>query len=196
MAERISERPRKPRSRLSEKPGYFYPAEVARILGWANADYAQMRAVLKLVRPQARQPDRKWARYDVSDLASIRIAIELAGGVGVLAPGRRLRLRPIHEACVALRLAGFERPLLEVPLARHGRRVVALVKGVVFEPTTGQLVARQVSADIEQLLTTHQLEGDVLELRQPMAAEHKGLERARAARAGRRPGSGPEWSVD
>lgn len=141
MADRIRKHSaRRPAKRLAERPGYFYPGEVVRILELRGIDYAQLRALLRLVRPDGERPTRAWARFNLRDMACIRAAIDLAGGVGALQRGRRLRLAPVRKALKALQRAGYDLPLLDVHLSRDGDRVIAAAAGIRFEAETGQLL--------------------------------------------------------
>jgi hypothetical protein len=176
MAERVHNRGvRAPKRRLAGQPGYFYTSEVARILRWSGVDYAQIRSLLELGRPASNQPTRQWARYDIRDLASMRTAIQLLGGTDALKPGRRLNLRPLRDTCTALRQAGYEYPLLQVPIARVGRQFVALVAGVVFEPSSGQLVFERVLKELDEMLKAELPASKRTELRSMVAAEKKSI---------------------
>jgi hypothetical protein len=117
----------------------FYPAEVVVILGLDGIDYAQLLRLRDLVRG-SRKTERGWSRYDLHDLAALKIAIELAGGLLRLRSGRRLHIAPVERACEELRAIGFDDPLMQVSLARTGSAIVAGVSGVAFEPANGQLV--------------------------------------------------------
>jgi hypothetical protein len=121
--------------------GFFFPGEVVRLLGLPEIDYSQLRRLYELSRRQAGEPIRKgWARYTLTDLACIEAALEVCGGHDVLRPRRRLHLRELEAACLALRRRGFTNPLLQVPMRRHGKQVVAVVDGAILDPATGQLL--------------------------------------------------------
>ncbi len=176
MAERVHNRGvRAPKRRLAGQPGYFYTSEVARILRWSGVDYAQIRSLLELGRPASNRPTRQWARYDIRDLASMRMAIQLLGGPEALKPGRRLHLRPLRDTCSALRQAGYEYPLLQVPITRMGRGFVALVAGVVFEPSSGQLVFERAVNELDEMLKAELTASRRSELRSMVAAEKKSI---------------------
>ena len=143
---------KRPRRRVSpDVPGYFYPGEVARILGLQGIDYAQLRSLLRIVRPTGREPGRRWARFDLHDMACLRRALELAGGVEALGPGRQVRVAALRRACEALRDAGYEYPLVELSLFRRGSRLLAASAGIVFDPATGQLELGLLVADAASL---------------------------------------------
>lgn len=94
-----------------------------------------------LVRRQAGLEVRPgWARLSLRDVAAMAIAVRLAGG-GLTEgqPSRRLELGAIERACAALQDRGIANPLLDVRMVRHGRSVMALVHGELFDPTNGQL---------------------------------------------------------
>ena len=164
MADRVSNhRERAPRARLRSDlaAAEFFPGEVARLLGLEGVDYAQLRDLHRIGR-RARglaTPGRKWARYTLADLAAVEVLVTLGGGRDALSKGRRLVLGDIVRTCDALRGLGFDNPLLQVPMARDGRRILARVNGFVLEPTTGQLVLEsawhQVDAFLEARLITN-----------------------------------------
>jgi len=54
--------------------------------------------------------------------------------------GRRLVFGRVEATCRALADMGFDNPLVQVPLRRDGRRILAQIDAYVFEPATGQLV--------------------------------------------------------
>lgn len=144
-----------PRPRLSPDPsraGYFFPREVADILGVPEIDYRQLRALFKLARLQAGDPvlpaDHRWSRYTLRDVAAVQEALRLAGGSVALRPGRRLRLRPVESAVIGLMRMGVRDPLLEVPLERYGSTIVATIGGDLLDPTSGQLTIRRVFAQV------------------------------------------------
>lgn len=145
MAQRLSQRgTRSPRPRVPEEPGqdgYFFPGEVAELLGCRDIDYHQLRRLFRLVRIQAAVPvrERKWARFTLRDIAALRIALNLCGGVAALDEGRHLRIAPLERACAALRDQGVVNPLLDVPMRREGIIVFAEIDGQLFNPVNGQM---------------------------------------------------------
>jgi hypothetical protein len=145
-----------PRPRLSldgRREGYFYPREVAEILGCPEIDYYQLRRLFELARAQSgRPPAVGWGRYTLTDIAAVRVALDLAGGKPALAAGRRLQIAPVARACEALVAMGVREPLLEVPMFRQGRNVFAVVGGGLIDPVTGQIVLREVFQAAKNLL--------------------------------------------
>lgn len=157
---------------LSDEPergGYFYPGEVADMLELESIDYRQLRRMFDIARrtanrelPPARlvtprsgsaagsEHERSaWARFSLRDVASVAVVLALAGGQDrLLDPRRRLMFRGIEEACAALRLLGYTEPLLQVPLARSGRTIVAVIRESVVDPTNGQVVLQSAEAVI------------------------------------------------
>lgn len=164
-----------PRARVrSDGPpgdGYFYPRETLEILGMPDLNYSQLRAVFRLVRVQAGfapPPGRvevgsggrgEWARFSLLDIAGARVALQLASAPAHSGrPTRRLQLKPVWDACLALRAAGFDNPLLDVPLERSGRRVLAFIDGGLIDPLT-----KQQALDIARSRTSGFLEDRNLE---------------------------------
>jgi hypothetical protein len=145
MARRTPGNTAKPPAERQQGAAYFYAAEVVGILGLEGIDYAQLRRLLRLVRPPDAQPSRSWARFSFEDLAGIRVALRLAGGTEALADGKRLQIAELERTCSRLRQLGIARPLLDVPLRREGRAIVAEVDGVTFRPVTGQLALTDIS---------------------------------------------------
>jgi len=193
MAGRIRHhRPRGPARRISSsQPGYFYPGEVVRLLGLEDIDYAQLRELLGLVRGRALGP-RKWARYDLHDLACLRAGIDLAGGRPALRRGRRLRLEPLRRAVAALRLAGFAEPLLDAGLTVLDGRLVATSADVIFDPTTGQTALDFVQHEAVRYLRENVVvPADFSAVRRVLASERKAMRPVRARAAGAFP-----WPVD
>lgn len=143
MAPRAEKRQlRSPRKRTAGD-GYFFPNEAVKILRLERVDYYQLRRLFELVRDASGKPYRggKWARFSFQDLAALRVAIDLAGGTQALRKGRRLQLKPIADACQALRLRfGLSSPLTQARLYREGRTVVAELAGLHFVPQSGQIV--------------------------------------------------------
>jgi hypothetical protein len=131
---------------------------VARILQLRGIDYAQLRDLLGLVRPDGESPTRAWARFNLRDMACIRVAIDLAGGVGALQKGRRLRMSPLRKALKALRRAGYDLPLLDVSLSWDGERIIAVAAGIRFEAETGQLLLDLVQKKAQTYLETNLLQ--------------------------------------
>lgn len=139
MARRTPDTTSKPPAKRGDGATYFYAAEVVRVLGLQGIDYAQLRRLLRVARRPEAAPDRKWARFTFEDLVAVRVAVDLAGGTAALSAGRRLQLAELERACARLRALGVANPLLEVPLRREGRTIVAEIDGVTFRPATGQL---------------------------------------------------------
>jgi hypothetical protein len=136
----------------------FFPGEVARLLGLTGVNYAQLREMYRLARVSRGldEPGRGWSRFTLADLAAVEALVALGGGRAALKVGRRLVLGDIQQTCDALRRLGFDNPLLQVPMAREGRRILARVDGFVLEPSSGQLVLetawQHVSAFLEARL--------------------------------------------
>lgn len=121
--------------------GFFFPGEVAQLLHLVDIDYAQLRRLYQFTRTQAGLPIRRgWGRYTLTDLACIEAALQICGGRDVLRPGRRLLLAELERACAALRHRGFSNPLLQVPMQKRGKQILAVVDGAVLDPSTGQLL--------------------------------------------------------
>lgn len=131
--------------------GYFYPREALEILGVAGLDYAQLRRVFVIAREQAGfgvrpgrmpacEPTRgEWARFSLLDIAAARVLIRLASAPpGSGRATSRLQLEPVRRACQALRSVGFDNPLLDVPMERNGRKVLAFINGDLIDPVSGQ----------------------------------------------------------
>ena len=173
--------PKAPARRVRDLPGdgYYFPGEVADLLGVRAADYHQLRRLFRLVRRHSATPvpagDRSWSRYTLTDIAAIQVALAICGGPEVLAHGRRLRLAPLERACQALSDLGIANPLLDVRLQIQGRQVLASIDGVVFDPVTGQTAL----SDVLRLLTPTL--GD-----EPQASELRGLLRAESRRLPRK----------
>lgn len=129
------------------------------MLGLGAIDYAQLRRMLRIARASKglSDPGRGWTRFTLADIAAIEILIDLGGGRSVLEQGRRLVLGDIKETCDALRRLGFEDPLLQVPLTREGRRIVATINGIRIEPVRGQLVLDAATAQVDAFLTARRL---------------------------------------
>jgi hypothetical protein len=138
----------------------FFPGEVVRLLGLDGIDYSQLRQLYLLARRVAGAPDpgRGWSRFTLADLAAVEVLVGLGGGRERLVLGRRLVLAHIEQTCVALAALGFGSPLLQVPLSREGRRVLAKIDSYVFEPTTGQLVIDDVTTRIDAFLEERLIE--------------------------------------
>lgn len=123
--------------------GFFYPGELVEVLGVERIDYRQLRILLALVRGvEPGKLPRSWAQYSLPEVAGMRLALELCGAYTEQSSTARryLRLSPLEKACAALRSIGIENPLLEVPLVRHGSRIIAKVNGLLVDPTNGQLI--------------------------------------------------------
>jgi hypothetical protein len=132
----------------------FYPGEVVRLLGLAGTDYSQIRRLFRLARTLRGEecPSTTWARFTLADLAAVEVLVSLGGGRDALLERRRLILGRVDSACTALIAMGFDNPLLQVPLARDGRRIIARIDGCVFEPVSGQLVIEETSIRIDAFL--------------------------------------------
>jgi len=157
MARRTPGNTAKPPAERQHGATYFYATEVVGILGLEGIDYAQLRRLLHLVRPADAQPSRTWARFSFEDLVGIR----LAGGTEALAEGRRLQISELERTCARLRQLGIARPLLDVPVRREGRAIVAQVDGVTFHPVTGQLALSDTSSRVDAYL------GEIVDVDRP-----------------------------
>lgn len=134
-----------PLDRVRDLPadGYFFPNEVAHMLRIVDIDYHQLRRLFRLVREQSGTTlNTGWSRYTLTDIAAVEVAIRLCGGKDKLGRGRRLRIKPVQDACMALHQQGIANPLLDVPLARQGQRILAYVGGTLYDPVTGQTALR------------------------------------------------------
>ncbi|MBN7535249.1 hypothetical protein I3U85_13715 [Mycobacteroides abscessus subsp. abscessus] len=133
-----------PRKRVRNRAddGYFYPGEVAEMLGVRSIDYHQLRGLFHLIREQSGggETTRGWSRYTLTDVAALRVALDLCGGADALQKGRHLRLGNLAAVCRALRAQGIANPLLDVQLRRQRSRVYAVIRGTMFDPLTGQTV--------------------------------------------------------
>jgi hypothetical protein len=98
----------------------------------------------------------RWARFSLRDIAALRVVIELAGGRAAMQPGRRLQLAAIQRACAALLAAGITEPLLEVPLARQGKAVYAMINGSIIDPTNGKTVLQETYESAAAWLTARE----------------------------------------
>jgi hypothetical protein len=130
---------------------------------------------LALVRPDGERPTRAWARFNLRDMACIRSAIDLAGGVGALQQGRRLRLAPLRKAIKALRRAGYDLPLLDVSLSRDGKQIIAVAAGIRFEAETGQLLLDLVQKKSNTYLVANLLQASFRPVSVAMATERRKL---------------------
>jgi len=108
-------------------------------------------------------------------MACIRAAIDLAGGVGALQEGRRLRLGPLRKALKALHRAGYDLPLLDVSLSKDGERIVAVAAGIRFEAETGQLLLDLVQKKAETYLAANLLRPVFRPVERAMATERQKL---------------------
>jgi hypothetical protein len=144
-------RPVAPTSRTL-KPGYFYPGEVVRLLRLGDIDYAQLRRLLRIIRGDQGIEKKKWARYDLRDLGSLKVAIDLCGGPEALREGRHLSVSRVSRACEALRAAGVRDPLIESGLRLVGTRILATSQGLTFDAATGQLELNLVLTDATRYL--------------------------------------------
>ena len=139
---------------------HFFPGEVARLLRLGDIDYSCLRRLFVLARTTRGEepPSPSWARFNLTDLAATEVLVSLGGGRECLQPGRRLVLGDIEPACEALRAMGIGNPLLDVPLARSGRRILALVGKYVLTPSTGQLALDYAQDQVEQFLRVRLIE--------------------------------------
>jgi hypothetical protein len=151
----------------------FFPGEAMRLLGLEGIDYAQLRAMYSLARVSRGEPapGRGWARFTLADLAALEVLVALGGGRESLLRGRRMVLGEVLETCSALRERGFDNPLLQVPMAREGRRILARVDGLLVEPITGQAVLDTVSDRVRTFLSSHVLTDPMV--RRAIASERR-----------------------
>jgi hypothetical protein len=154
----------------------FYPGEVARLLKLSGVDYSQLRELYVLARKLRGEPEptRTWARFSLADLAAVEVLVSLGGGRKALSKDRRLILGRIEETCNALRRMGFDDPLLQVPLVREGRQILAKVEQYIFEPASGQLVIEDTGVRIDRFL-----EQRIIEDQEVRAAIHDERNRVR-----------------
>lgn len=158
MAPRAEKRQLKSPAKRTAGDGCFFPNEAVRILGLERVDYRQLRRLFELVRTASGTSftGRKWSRFSFRDLAALRVAIDLAGGIEALRSGRRLRLKPIEDACRVLRdRFGLSSPLTQARLYREGRVVVAELAGQHFVPQSGQLVFGTLRGAVRRHVETH-----------------------------------------
>lgn len=132
----------------------FFPGEVARLLGLDGIEYDQLRRMFVLSRVLRGEPSpgRKWSRFTLGDLAATEVLLRLGGGREQLALGRHLILGDVERACKALIDLGVQNPLLQVPMARDGRRILARVGEYVIEPVSGQLALEDAGQRVDQFL--------------------------------------------
>jgi hypothetical protein len=191
MARRTPDTTTKPPAERGDGASYFYAAEVVRVLDLQGIDYSQLRRILRLARPPDAQPGRRWARFTFEDLVAIRLAVRLAGGTAALSTGRRLQLAELERACARLRALGIANPLLEVPLHRAGRSIVAEIDGVTFRPATGQLSLTDTRARVNDFLAqvVRLDENSLRTLQSDLDKERRRIaDRARVHRSGRASG--------
>ena len=157
----------------------FFPGEVARLLGLTDIDYSQLRRLFLLARVLRGDPapPRAWSCFTVADLASTEVLVGLGGGRERLAQGRRLTFVNLEATCLALRDMGFDNPLLQVPLARNGRRILARVDSYIFEPSSGQMMLDQTGVLIDRFL-----EQRIIEDREVRSAIRRERRRLRPSR--------------
>ncbi len=187
MAPRAEKRQTRTPQRRSAGGGLFFPNEVVRILGLQRIDYRQLRRLFRLVRRVCGSPvaSRKWARFSFTELACLRVAIDLAGGVDALATGRRLRLKAIENACRALtKRYGVQNPLLHARMRREGNAVVAVVDDVTFAPATGQLTLGLLEAASEHVADVDP-RAVCMRTTTKMRKEHRAIEVRRVGQASR-----------
>lgn len=154
MSRRVhSHREKRPAERLGPDvaEAAFFPGEVARLLGLEGVEYDQLRRlfVLSRVLRGEPRPGREWSRFTLADLAATEVLLGLGGGRERLVLGRHLILGDVELACKALLALGVENPLLQVPMARDGRRILARVGEYVIEPVSGQLALEDAGQRID-----------------------------------------------
>lgn len=155
MPQRLAEHdPRAPRWRIDEErpdEGHFFPGEVASLLGVPSLDHRQLRSIHDLVRWQAgtpvppgvdqrgspREKRWRWTRFTFLDVVATREVVSLCLTSDSELPDR-LRLHRVRRACQALRVMGFENPLVELDLANSGDTIVVRMQDKVFDAETGQ----------------------------------------------------------
>lgn len=132
----------KERDHTAASGGRFAPGEFARLVGAPELNYRQFDELLALVKVDDDRRRRGCpATLSFRDLVALRTAFELAGGTEAIHAGRNLRYTRVAKACQRLREEyGVNDPLVEVRLEREGARVIAVLDGVRFEVTTGQVV--------------------------------------------------------
>jgi hypothetical protein len=158
----------------------FFPGEVARLLGLRGVDYAQLRQLFVLARTLRGEdrPGRGWARFTLADLAATEVLVALGGGRDALATNRRLVLGEVEGACQALRRLGFDNPLLQVPMARQGRQILARVGSHVIDPRSGQLALSTAGDMIDAFLKVRLIKDR--QVRSAIRAERRRVRPARA----------------
>jgi hypothetical protein len=77
--------------------------------------------------------------------------VELCGGAEAVGVGRRLSLKPLRRALAHLLDLGFVNPLVQVPMARDGNRIVATLEGVTFEAGSGQVAFEDLVTSMSDL---------------------------------------------
>lgn len=150
-----------PRPRLGPtRDAVFFPGEVARLLQLNNIDYDQLRRMWVLAHAARGEavPSRRWARFTLRDLAATEVVVGLAGRRDRLATSRHLNFRGIAETCEALRVLGFDDPLIQVPMIRDGSRILAQVGEYVIVPTTNQMALDYASDMVEEYIKSRTIE--------------------------------------
>lgn len=134
--------------------GFYYPGEVARILGLGDIDYRQLRELRGLVSSSdERTPKRKWGRYSYRDLVLVRNAIHLAGGPEALKLGRRLRIRQLSRVVDVLKTQfGLTDPLTQIRLEVLGSSIVAHISGARLDPMRSQYVFAEILDGVKRYL--------------------------------------------
>ena len=112
----------------------------------------------------------KWARFTLRDIAAMRNALNLCGGVAALNEGQHLRIAPLEHACEALRLQGVVNPLLDVPMRREGTIVYAEIDGQLFNPVNGQICLDAARDMVAEYLAGREFEASTLERRRLLRA--------------------------
>jgi hypothetical protein len=157
----------------------FFPGEAAEILGLGAVDHARLRR-LKRLRDTCAGRDSElgssWLRLDITDLVAIQVLIDIGGGQDRLRDGRRVRTHGVVQVCERLRTLGHDDPLVQVPLARHGSRVVAYIAASWIEPASGQLLFDGVIARADAYLSqADDPAEELLLLRAAMAARAQSI---------------------
>ena len=143
----------RPGAEVPLRRGSYRVAEVASMLGLDGLiRYDRLHALERVVvdinpahavERRAGSGSTGWRRYALDDVARIVVLIDLCGGEDAFAAvgsPRLLGLHQVREAGRNLRAPkwGYDDPLLQVPLVRLERAVLAHVDGLLVNPITGQ----------------------------------------------------------
>jgi hypothetical protein len=182
IGERQAKRPAKKHADLAGE--FFYAAEAAEVLGVPGIEYRQLRDLVRVVRNGAPLEDAKWARYSLADVAGLQILIDLVGGPQVFQRGSamRMRLKPVEDALRALTEMGFSHPLIEVPLALEGKRIVAWIEGIIIDPKSGQALLTRVEQQMRVKFRSSDREEEAIDR---LRADLNQLRRTQVRRGGR-----------